>query len=716
MVTKDVWQEFIDTGKLETGGGIRTVVIDSWCRCRNQGINARKVPGIMHISKHELYERQTKKQEILSVACSLYNSLQMTISQSGCLLGVVDEDGFFLEVYGDKTTLEIARKFDIVAGANWNEDFKGTNAAGTSLYLRTPVYLSGAEHYARAYHGWYTCAAPVLRPDGTIAGVLTVANYNNDFHHHTLGMVIALANSVENHISQGGGYLARDEINNCFIENSPHAIIVVDNLGIVTFFNKQAEEFMGVSGKLALGENAANIFSDEDTGSGSIVKLLGYTQETGRPLRDFQRTFKMPRGNRKSCVVNCYPLKNSVNDPIGVMTVIKGFNSRSGPSKKEHPEVLGIGSHSVMDPLTGLYNNKYFHERLTEEVRRGYMMNSKTSVLMLDIDCFRHYNEVLGYPAGDRLLGEFSGILKRTVRGKDVISRYEGGEFAVILTDTDAQLAMDIAERIRDSIERHPFDGRDIQPKGKITVSVGAATFPDNASGKEELLKVAQEALLRAKHSSKSKVSLYFSVFDDLKMELNQSDYNLLSTIKTLITVINAKDKYTFGHSERVLGYSIVLAKHLGFNDEQLKYLKYGSYLHDIGKIEIGRELLSKKGSLTPEEWAVLKLHPQWGADIIKPVNVLRQILPQVLYHHERFNGTGYPEGLTGTEIPLNARILAITDSYDAMTNDRPYRNALSKTEAIRELRRCSGTQFDPDLVNSFIKALEKEGFRNKVS
>lgn len=707
----NIWQKFADTG-LVTDDNIRQVVIDSWLRCRAKGLDPLAQPAKVHISKQEMEDRKRNKQELFDAARPFVDGLFPVISEGEYFIGLADEECYLLELYGDPDTLKSLEETDIVPGANWNEDIKGNNAIGTALTVRCPIQLTGAEHYLKVMHALTCCGAPIYSPDGAITGLLVIATPKDSAHPHTLGMVVAAARAIEHRLILERQNRELTAVNRYILENSPHAIITVDTRGFITSFNKPAEELSGISFQAAVGQNIKTVFTGDSSESGNFARLLQSTQETGRPLLNFQRSFRVPSGNNRLCSVSTYPLTNVVDDIIGVMAVIRILNVLKPASQSQAANPTD--SSSTVDSLTTLYNHKYFHERLEEEVRRAYLLNSRVSLIMLDIDYFKNYNDVLGYPAGDKLLCEFANLLRSMVRSKDVIARYGGEEFAIILMEADTDLALEVAERILTAVESYPFEGREVQPKGKLTVSIGVATYPGNAASKEELLKVAEEALYRAKNTARSKVALYFSVFDDLKSELNQSDLSLLNTIKTLITVINAKDKYTFGHSERVVKYSTALAEQLGMNDQQTKFIKYGAFLHDIGKIEIGREILNKSKPLNQDEWATLKNHPQWGADIVKPVSALRQILPQILYHHERFDGKGYPHGLKGTEIPLNARILTIADSFDAMTSARPYQTARSLSEAVQELHRCSGIQFDPQLVEAFSKALKNIRFENE--
>lgn len=363
---------------------------------------------------------------------------------------------------------------------------------------------------------------------------------------------------------------------------------------------------------------------------------------------------------------------------------------------------------ATIDGLTGLYNHRYFQQRLAEEIERSRRMKMPLSLIMMDIDYFKHYNDCQGHPAGDKVLQLISRILRKNIRGMDIAARYGGEEFAVIMVDTAPEEAVKIAERIRRTVEEFPFTGRDEQPAGRLTISMGVASYPANALKKDDLIKLADDALYKAKYISKNKVVLYYSVLDELKGELDKSERDLINTIKTLISVINSKDKYTYGHSERVVHYAVSVGEAMELPEDELKIIRVGAFLHDIGKIEIDREILNKGDSLSAEEQKILYQHPSWGAQIISSVRSLKDVIPVVLYHHEKFDGKGYPAQLAGTDIPLVARILKVVDSYDAMTSPRPYQPIRNNQEAVEELVRCSGTDFDPAVVKVFLSILDK--------
>jgi diguanylate cyclase (GGDEF)-like protein/putative nucleotidyltransferase with HDIG domain len=330
----------------------------------------------------------------------------------------------------------------------------------------------------------------------------------------------------------------------------------------------------------------------------------------------------------------------------------------------------------------------------------------------MDIDYFKNYNDLNGHQKGDEVLRIISDKLKAFSREKDVVSRYGGEEFAIILPDTSEQDAFEIAEKIRSAIQEECFPGQEYMPNKNLTISVGVSIYPFKAKTEEEIVKYADEALYRAKFLRKNRVESYYSILDDLQNDINENDKEIITSIKTLIAVINAKDKYTFRHVERVVSYCSLMAEKLNFDDHTKRMFIYTAYMHDIGKINIPQGILIKSTSLTNEEWKILKGHPENGAEIIKNVSVLKEVVPIILQHHEHYDGSGYPNKLKGNEICYLARLLTVIDSFDAMTSNRPYQKKKSFSLAFDELVRCSGTQFDPEIVQAFIRII-KDDFDN---
>ncbi|NFH69363.1 diguanylate cyclase [Clostridium botulinum] len=359
-----------------------------------------------------------------------------------------------------------------------------------------------------------------------------------------------------------------------------------------------------------------------------------------------------------------------------------------------------------IDGLTELYNHRYFCDSLVENVKSGEEYNKPVAMIFIDIDYFKQYNDINGHQKGDYVLKKIGKIIKENSRKEDIPARYGGEEFSIILPETNEEKALNIAENLRKSIETAYFEGEENQPNGKVTVSIGVSVYPYKAKNDVELIKSADDALYRAKFFYKNRVEVYTSILDEIKTNIDEKDIELVTSIKTLISVINAKDKYTYGHVERVVIYSRIIADKLKLSEYDKKILIYGAYMHDIGKINISKEILIKKMKITSEEWKILKQHPENGVEIIKSVESLKVLIPLIINHHERYDGKGYPNKLKGKEIPYLARILTVVDSFDAMTSNRPYNERKTYEEGIEELERCSGTQFDPEIVKAFIEVI----------
>ncbi|NFE96608.1 bifunctional diguanylate cyclase/phosphohydrolase [Clostridium botulinum] len=359
-----------------------------------------------------------------------------------------------------------------------------------------------------------------------------------------------------------------------------------------------------------------------------------------------------------------------------------------------------------IDGLTELYNHRYFCDSLVENVKSGEKYNKPVAMIFIDIDYFKQYNDINGHQKGDYVLKKIGKIIKENSRKEDIPARYGGEEFSIILPETNEEKALNIAENLRKSIETAYFEGEENQPNGKVTVSIGVSVYPYKAKNDIELIKSADDALYRAKFFYKNRVEVYTSILDEIKTNIDEKDIELVTSIKTLISVINAKDKYTYGHVERVVIYSRIIADKLKLSEYDKKILIYGAYMHDIGKINISKEILIKKMKITSEEWKILKQHPANGVEIIKSVESLKMLIPLIINHHERYDGKGYPNKLKGKEIPYLARILTVVDSFDAMTSNRPYNDRKTYEEGIEELERCSGTQFDPEIVKAFIEVI----------
>lgn len=367
------------------------------------------------------------------------------------------------------------------------------------------------------------------------------------------------------------------------------------------------------------------------------------------------------------------------------------------------------------DVLTGLKNHRFFYDQL-----EGLFLDSKNidklSLIYFDIDYFKDYNDMFGHLRGDIVLKSIGSKLKEILRDDNVIvARYGGDEFAIIVQNKTKEQVYEIGERIRFTIEKMYFEGQEHLTSKNLTISLGIAIYDENTNGYVDLIKQADDALYKAKFTNKNKVEVFGSVSNIMRLTFQGEDSDAMPSILTLISVINAKDKYTYGHVERVVRYVQLLADKLNLSDEDKHTLIYGAYIHDIGKLNIPEYVLNKKMPLSDEEWKLIKKHPTIGVELISKVDSISKVVPLVKHHHERFDGRGYPDGLMGENIPYLARILTVADSFDAMTFNRTYKRAMSYKEAIVELRKCSSTQFDPAIAEVFIEVI-KELDREKTN
>ncbi|MGL5757121.1 MAG: bifunctional diguanylate cyclase/phosphohydrolase [Paraclostridium sp.] len=372
--------------------------------------------------------------------------------------------------------------------------------------------------------------------------------------------------------------------------------------------------------------------------------------------------------------------------------------------EKEHSHELQILAN--VDELTGLYNHRYFQESLENIMELADENKTSVSLLFMDIDYFKNYNDINGHQAGDLLLKEIGNILKSSIRENDVVARYGGEEFAVILPDTNEEDAVKVGERIRVSIEQTYFYGQESQPNHNMTISIGVSSYPLRANNKHQFINTADDALYRAKSLNKNRVEVYYSVLEEIADHI-YIDEETGKSLKRFINMINKKDRYTYGHTERVVIYLGWFANYLELNEKDKLNLKLAAYLHDIGKVEIPEEVLNKKEKLTDSEYEMLKQHPTLGVELIKHIKSFEELLPLIKHHHERYDGRGYPDKLSGEDIPYLARVISIADSFDAITSHRPYNVRRGHADAIEELKRCAGSQFDPELVDKFIKMIE---------
>jgi diguanylate cyclase (GGDEF)-like protein/PAS domain S-box-containing protein len=335
---------------------------------------------------------------------------------------------------------------------------------------------------------------------------------------------------------------------------------------------------------------------------------------------------------------------------------------------------------SQHDPLTRLYNRACFEK----EMNRRERMQIESGVIVCDVDGLKIINDSFGHAMGDAILQVISVILKLSFRSSDLVARIGGDEFAILLSCNSEQILRQKCNTILEKIELYNADN----PTVPISLSIGWAITTQFPVDMAALFKKADDAM------SREKLHRQNSVRSDM--------------VKALIKALEVRDYITEGHGDRMQKFMEELGRAVGIEETALADLRLLARFHDIGKVGIPDDILFKPEALDEQEWEVMRQHCEIGFRIASAVSDLDPIAKLILAHHEWWNGQGYPLGLSGESIPLECRMLAIADAYDAMTNDRPYRKAMSSKEALAELRQCAGSQFDPQLVNIFIDLLSQ--------
>ena len=374
-------------------------------------------------------------------------------------------------------------------------------------------------------------------------------------------------------------------------------------------------------------------------------------------------------------------------------------------AEKDRKQIQALSDAVNRDSLTGLHNHRYFFDFMNRALDEN-TPGKQQYVLIMDIDYFKSYNDNLGHQNGDSALRKIASICKEYFDDEQVF-RYGGEEFSLYMEARDDEEAFEMANELRSAIERAHFEGQEMQPGHNLTVSIGVASKKIAGDTVMDWIERADNSLYKAKAFRKNRVQMYSSVYERFDHLNEASADEKITSIRALLMLINSRDRYTYNHTDRVVHYCEVFAKYNKLSEEQSQALLYGAYLHDICKIKVDPEILISEKKLTDAQWEQMKRHPLDGADIVRTIEGFDNIALIVEQHHEKYNGFGYPKGLKGDEIQYLARILALADSFDAMTAKRPYQKTKTIDEAFDEIIRCAGTQFDPDLAHLFVEAVQ---------
>jgi diguanylate cyclase (GGDEF)-like protein len=369
--------------------------------------------------------------------------------------------------------------------------------------------------------------------------------------------------------------------------------------------------------------------------------------------------------------------------------------------------IEGLYEAARTDPLTKLTNRRGFRETLDLELERARRSKTSATVVVGDVDHFKEVNDRLGRDAGDAILVRHAQVLAERRRRLDAAARVGGGQFALILSDTDSTEGLLVAERLRgDLAEEFRHDAH------PVTVSFGVASFPEHAQTASSLLRAADEALYAAKLAGRDRSVLYNPSLRDVSSEHGQprdiAGERFLAVVLDLAEAVDLRFSGSARHSETVGRYAAMMARELDLGEERIERVRLAGMLHDVGKVGVPDEILSKPASLTDEEFDIIKRHPALGRQILEHPS-LADVRAWVGAHHERPDGRGYPHGLAKADIPIEAQILSVADAYEAMTSDRSYRASIGPVAARAELLRCVGSQFEARVVDALIRSLDRE-------
>lgn len=454
------------------------------------------------------------------------------------------------------------------------------------------------------------------------------------------------------------------------IDSVPDLIFYKDINGVYLGCNQAFESYLKKSEQDIIGLTDKDLFSES---AAEIYVNTNKAMLNNKSFQKFEEWATYPNGERVIFETLKTPYYDFEGNVIGLIGISRDITDR----KNEEEKIKYMSYH---DNMTGLYNRTYF-DKVREEIDKPDML--PLSVIIGDVNGMKMLNDSFGHVKGDRLLKELAKILKECTGENDIVARTGGDEFTILLPRTDEGEIREIIDKIRSKcIKRRSEDDNDIY----IDIALGYATKHDPEDSLDKIIRQAEDLMYRRKL---------------LEQKSLHNDY--LTYIKTTMF---EKSYETEEHAERLVQLTKKLGTELGLTEKELDELELVAMLHDIGKISIDNDILTKTEKLSDEDWREIKKHPEIGYRIASSTFGLTHIAEYILCHHEHWNGNGYPLGLAGDNIPLISRIITIVDSFDAMTHDRAYRKAMSVEQAVEEIIRNKGSQFDPHLADIFVNKI----------
>ncbi|MFA7364136.1 MAG: HD domain-containing phosphohydrolase, partial [Aminobacteriaceae bacterium] len=542
---------------------------------------------------------------------------------------------------------------------HWDFVFSGTLSGGVyGSEDEVITYPDGRKDIIR-----WNCR-PWYKPDGSINGVIVYSE------------VITGRKEMERSL-----YLEKELFKTTLLSVGD-GVISTDRKGNVLLMNRLAEKLTGWSSEEAAGKPFDIIFpvrieDSEVKRKNPVLKVL-LTGERSEMKKPGILTSKY--GREIPIEDSAAPVKDVHGETTGVVVVFRDCTEKM--ERQREIEFL-----SYHDQLTGVFNRRFFDEELK---RLDVPRNLPLSLVMIDVNGLKLFNDAFGHKAGDMLLKRVAVVLQREMRGDDIIARIGGDEFVILLPRTDSESVWPMMERILDAMESEYVEDL------PVSVSWGCGTKTCEDESAEKIFEIAEDNMYRNKISHKS-------------------SYHHRS-IEMILETLYSKAPVEREHSPSVSVLSELIGAEMRLDKSEISELKIAGAIHDIGKIAVSNAILEKKEKLSSSDWIELKKHPEVGYNILSAVNEYSTLARIVLAHHEWYNGSGYPKGLKGDEIPLQSRIIAVAEAYDSMVSGMTFSTPKSRQQAVEELRKNAGTQFDPAVVSAFIDGvLAEEMFSSRV-
>ncbi len=516
----------------------------------------------------------------------------------------------------------------------------------------------------------YKVPKSYLRKDGSVVEVIEGMSLVRDSNGNPLHLIVQLQDVTDRNRARRALNAERERLV-VTLRSIREGVVSTDTEARVVLMNSAAEALLGRTESEAAGKPMRELLGCMDIETGDRCAAAVDEVLRGGGGVEFSGRMRTAPGNGEEALAiegGAAPIHDRGGSVIGVVVVLRDITERV----RAEEQIRYLSFH---DKLTGLYNRAYFEEELerTDTPRR-----LPVSLIMGDVNGLKLVNDAFGHQYGDGLLRRIGQTLRSCCRKEDVVARWGGDEFAIILPRAPREVADKVCSRIREAC------GRIEEDPVQLSIALGFDTKDDPNRDIRDVLKAAEDWMYRRK--------------------LVEGKSARGSIISSLRRTLSERTSETEEHSQRLQNLALAVGRALGLSGSQLDELALLAVLHDIGKVAVPDTILMKPDRLTPQEWVIMKKHPEAGYRIAHAAGNLSYIADDILSHHEWWDGTGYPRGLKGKDIPLLARIVAVVDAYDVMTRGRAYREAICREDALAELRRCSGTQFDPDIVETFIR------------